>query len=751
MPITKVARRSFAGGEITPEMFGRTDNVKNQTGLALCRNALVLPHGPVTKRPGTAFVNIASAAISAVRLIPFVFSATQSMLLEFGNGYIRFHTAGATLLEASKACAVAGSTVNCTAHGYNTGDWVFIGGAYYRLTVTGANSFTVVDTITGTAALPAGTTCARVYTLASPYAASDLSVLKYTQDADVLTISHPGYPTYELRRLSATSWTLSAPTLGASIAQPNAGGAATVTATVGTGTAYPKDHFYRVTAVTSDGLQESLSTSAAGTTVDLTLPGSKNTVSWTAPAGLTNPTYRVYKADNTSVGLFGYIGETSGLSFIDDNIIPDYSRNPPSAVMRLDTAGNYPGAVSYFEQRRVFAGSTNDPQAVQMTRTGTESNLSTSNPSQSGDAIAFRLKAQQQNAIRHLLPLSDLLALTASAVWRIFSNTDGPLLPSTVAARVQAFDGASHVTPVLTGTGVLFVENNGKRVRDIAYSTEARSYVTNDRTVLAPHLFNDYTLVDAAFQRTPDKVAWFARSDGALLSLTFLPEQQVYAWAQHVTDGTVESVCVVPESNQDVLYLLVRRTLRGVTTRVIERMAPRQFATLADAFFVDCGATYSGAPTLTLSNLWHLEGKTVAVLADGGVLSDLVVTGGTLTLPLQASTVQVGLPYATDVQTVPMSVDAAAASGSGTVKALGDTSLLVYRTGVFSVGPDEDSLTEYPMRTNEAYDSAPTLKSEELSLEILPEWDRAGQLWIRSADPVPLTLSALTTQVHLAG
>ena len=176
MPLVKELTRSFAGGEITPEMYGRMDNVKFQTGLALCRNALVLPHGPVTKRPGTAYVRTAGSSLNKVRLIPFTFSATQTMVLEFGHNYIRFHTLGATL-ESSPGVA---------------------------------------------------------YSVATPYAGTDLFDLEYTQSNDVVTITHPSYAPRELRRLGALSWTLTAPALGAAVTVP---GTPTVVATAGAGTA----------------------------------------------------------------------------------------------------------------------------------------------------------------------------------------------------------------------------------------------------------------------------------------------------------------------------------------------------------------------------------------------------------------------------------------------------------------------------------------------------------------------------------
>lgn len=691
MPLVKELTRSFAGGEITPEMYGRLDNVKFQTGLALCRNALVLPHGPVTKRPGTAYVRTAGNSTYQVRVIPFTFSATQTMVLEFGHNYIRFHTQGATL-ESSPGVA---------------------------------------------------------YSVATPYAGSDLFDLEYTQSNDVVTITHPSYAPRELRRLSALSWTLVAPTLGAAVTLP---GTPTVVATAGAGTAYNKAFFYKITTISPDGTEESLATPAStSTSNDLTLSGAKNTVSWTT--GGTGVTYRVYKAVNGVGRLYGYIGETSDLTLTDDNITPDYSKNPPATTIRLDTAGNYPTSVSYFEQRRMFAGTANNPQTVYGTRSATESNLNASLPSNAADALSFTIKAQQQNAIKHLVPMNDLLALTVGGVWKIGTNNNQALAPASLSVRPQNYYGANGVHPLVTGNSVLYVETNGRRVRDISFQWQAQVYASDDRSLMAPHLFQSYTVVDAAYSRSPDQVAWFVRSDGVLLGMSYVPEHQVFGWHQHVTDGTFESVCVVAENNEDVLYAVVRRTLSGVQYRVIERMGTRLFNTQGDAFFVDCGTTLTyGTPTASLTGLNWLAGKTVVALADGAVVRNLVISGtGTTTLPTAASKVQIGLPFTADIQTLPMAIESMMAGGQGTMKSIDYAYLRVNRTGIVSVGPSSDRLTTIPPRSTENYDTPPSLKSEVLDLLVNPDITPDAQLWIQSSDPTPLTVSAITMKVSAGG
>ena len=719
-------------------MFGRLDNVRFQTGLALCRNAIVLPHGPATKRAGTYYVNKAGNSSYAVRVIPFAFSATQTMVLELGNNYLRFHTNGASLSVGTPA-AYNGATA------YTPGDLVASGGTnYVCITNTTGNAppnatYWYAQPSTGE------------YTLPTPWAAADLMALEYTQSSDVITVTHNGYAVSEIRRLGATKWAITTPALGAAVPTATI---SSVTTVVGTGTAYNKVQYYKVTVVSPDGLEESLGSASGNSTNDLTLSGAKNVVNWGAVSyGSGTVTYRVYKAINDANRLYGYVGETTGTSFTDDNITPDYSKNPPASTLRLDTAGNYPQAVAYYEQRRMFGGSTSFPQTVYGTRTGTESNLNISLPSNAGDALSFSLKAQQQHAVKHLVPLSDLIALTVSGTFRI-ASADGKALTAganNLFKQANSY-GANSVKPLLTGTNCLHAEANGRRVRDISYSWQSQTYVSDDRSIMSPHLFTDYTLVDAAYTRSPDSIAWWVRSDGALLGMSYVPEQQVWAWHQHTTvGGTVESICSVTESNQDYLYLVVLRTLNGVSTRVIERMASRLFTTQADAYFVDCGATYSGSPATTISGLTWLEGKSVVAYADGAVVTGLTVSGGAVTLPVAASKVHVGLAFTTDIQTLPMSLESMAAGGQGTTKSVTYAYLRVNRTGVVKVGPNSSRLTELPARTNEPYDTPSYLRSEVLDVLVNPDISQDAQLWVQSSDPSPLTISSIVMKVAFGG
>lgn len=740
----KTLLRSFAGGEVAPELYGRLDVSKYQSGLAKCLNFTVLPHGPIARRPGFKYCVESRDSTKAVRLIPFSYSADQTVVLEFGDQYVRFLVGGEALLESNLAIvSIVGSTVTVTAHGYATGNDVFIGNRFHRITVTGVNTFTTADRW-GAATVPTGTVAARVYTLTTPYLEADLFDLHYAQNSDVLTITHPTYAARELARLGATNWTLTAISFAPSATVPTGVG---VIATIATGGNLSPQR-YVVTAIAADGVTESLASSTASTSNNLSVAGNYNTVSWSAVVGASR--YNVYKQRG---GSFGYIGQTPSLSIVDDNVLADTTKTPPEDIYELNTgAGDYPSAVTYYEQRRWFAGSTDEPQNVWATRNGTESNLTSSLPSQEDDGLEFRIASRQQNAIRHLLPLADLIALTVGGEFRIFADSAPNITPTSLSIKPQGYSGANNVQPALTSGSILYVQAQGSRVREMAYNWQSNAYTSIDISIMAPHLFNGYSVTDLAYCRAPVPTLWVTRSDGVLLGMTYVPEQQVYGWHRHDTDGVFESVAVVSEDNEDVMYAVVRRTVDERSVRYIERLQSRQFVDQEDAFFVDSGLTYEGAAASTLTGLWHLEGKEVQVLADGAVFPDVTVVNGSVTLENAASVVHVGLGYNSDAQTLPIALEGAPAGGQMLRKNVNAVGVRYTQSSLLKAGPTFTRLTDYAERnTTDPYDSPPALRTGEARLAIGANWSSDGPVCIRQDKPLPLTVLSIVIDVATGG
>lgn len=734
MPNIRTYSRSFGGGEVTPEFFGQIADAKFQTGLAKCRNFIVLPHGPIANRPGTKFVKAVKTSAKRTRLIPFIFSSSQTFAVEVGEGYMRFHTQAATL-QAGTPAAYSGATA------YTVGDLASSAGVnYYCIASTTGNA---PPNATYWYAMPADGT----FEIPTPYAEADLFSLHYVQSQDVLTLVHPNYAPRELRRYGATDWVLSVVSFASDLAAP---GSIAATTTTGAGAV---TYRYTVTAVDSTGREESLAGTPDDCVNNLLTTGNKNTVTWATVSGATR--YNVYKQDN---GLYGYIGQTDVASFVDENIAADLSKTPPIQNAPFTGADNYPSGVTYYEQRRVFGGTNNKPQNFWMTRTGTESNLAYSIPTRDDDAIAYRIAARERNAIKHLVPLTSLLALTSSAEFGIASSDSGAITPASTTIRPQSYVGANDMQPLVINNTVLFGAARGGHLRELGYNWQAQGFLTGDLCLRAPHLFDNYELEDGAYAKAPYPVVWSISSSGKLLGMTYIPEQQVGPWHQHDSytgDGEhmseFESVCVVPEDDEDAVYVVVKRCINSASVRYVERLNRRYFVDPEDAFFVDCGVTYDGSPVDTInSGLAHLEGEVVNILVDGAVHPQRTVTSGAVTLDVEGSVIHIGLPITADMQSLPLVLEITGA-GQGRQKNVNKVWLRVHESSGIFAGPSFDKLTRAKQRTTEPYGSPPTLKSEEVAIVITPSWGDSGQLCVRQSEPLPLTITSFSMEVALGG
>lgn len=753
--LSKPYFRSFAGGEITGEMYARVDLNSFQTGMAVAENFRVLPHGPVESRAGFQYITHSMADAGApARLIPFQFNAEQTVVLEFGaSGAIRFFSNGGAVLENPKAIVAvtvgAVTVVQVTAHGYSTWDSVYLGqvdgvpelnGRFVNIVVLSPDTFQVfaldgltIDT-TGSGPYTGSGTSSRVYQIASPYIGGDVMSIHYTQSADVLTLVHPSYPVKELRRLGATNWQLVDVTFAPTITAP----AAPALAVGGPGGGTPIALEYVCTAIANETLEESVASPSATVNRDLTVVG--NYVDIDPPNVVGAVRYYIYKK---KAGLFGYIGSTDGGAFRDDNIDPDVTTTPPVSYNPFVGTDNYPSTVTYFEQRRCFAATNNQPQHHWFTRSATESNMSQSVPVRDDDAIIFRIAAAQQNRVRHLVPLTDLLSLTVGAEWRI-TPSSGDFLTPAVVPRPQSYVGANDVQPVVTSSACMYVQSRGGHIRELSYGGESNNYGYRslDASILAPHLVDNYSITDLAFSRATVPTLWAVRSDGVLLGLTYVPEQNVRAWHHHTTAGRFESICCVAEGGEDVLYAVVARGLNYH----IERLHSRYFETIADCFFVDAGVSYDGFPITVLYGLWHLEGKEVTILADGAVQPNQTVVNGSITLMTPASKVHAGMAYLPKMVTLPVTLEASAGLGQGAMKNISKVHIRVSNSSGTFVGPKDGVLREAKQRTTEPYGTPPSLVTGTQSVNVQPSWNLDGQIQIEQRAPLPLTILSMALE-----
>lgn len=255
------------------------------------------------------------------------------------------------------------------------------------------------------------------------------------------------------------------------------------------------------------------------------------------------------------------------------------------------SSGTYPAVAAYFQQRRVYASSLNQPDTYWMTKPGLYHNMDSSVPVVASDAITGTPWAQQVNGIQFLVPMpGGLVVLTGRGAWQVNGGQSAAITPSNQTAIPQAYNGCNpHIPPHVINYDILYVQSKGSIWRDLSYNFFTNIYTGTDITTLSNHLFNDYSMVQSAYAEEPYKLVWAIRNDGILLCLTFLKEQDVYAWTRHDTNGFFVSVCSITEPPVDAIYLITQRYVQGGWRYYSERMDDRTWNNVEDTFCVDAG------------------------------------------------------------------------------------------------------------------------------------------------------------------
>lgn len=583
------------------------------------------------------------------------------------------------------------------------------------------------------------------YEFTTPYATTALRNLVYIQEADVMYLTHTSYAPRKLGRLAETNWQMTTPTFAPKMTTP---GAPTVVATTGSGST---TYRYRIAAIAATDGEESLPGPIGSVANNMNIAGNKNTISWSAVAGAER--YIVYKEDN---GVYGYIGGTTGTSFVDENITADLADGPQTGYNPFIGAGNYPRCATFADQRLVMASTLNNPQAVWLSQSSNYENFGYSRPRKASDGFEFRIRSRQVNEIRSMIQARGLMILTSGSENIVTGGQDEYLNPQNIVIKTQGYRGCSELQPIVVGSTVLFAQERGGVIRDFSYEFAEDTFTGKDLTILARHLFENREIVAWAYSQAPHSIIWCVLDNGQLVSLTYMKEHDVWGWSTHETDGFFEDVAVIGEGQDDTPYFIVRRTIGGVQKRYIERLSTRSFTDVKDAFFVDSGLTYTGSPITVVTGLAHLNGKTVVALVDGNVVRDLVVSGGSVTLPNAGSTIHVGLPYEATIRT--LDPDLGQVRGLGTVqgrmKTISEVVLRVERTRGIWIGTEDATresgkLIEYKQRSTEAWNEGIQMYTGDLMVKPEARWSQDGNVVVKQFDPLPMTILAIMPEITL--
>lgn len=760
---------SFAGGELSDSMYGRVDINKYDNGAAMLKNFLVQRYGGARNRNG--FRHIAKTYNGKrAFLIPFTYSNEQSYVVELTAGHCRFYRDGGIVTNSDGSPVVISNNLTdadlagtCKIKYTQSADVMFIvhpnhppvtltrySGTDWRwenMSITGG-PFDDPNT-TGTKLTASGTS----------------GSITLTSTADIFRSYHVG-SLVEMTHYKASEYKKGV---------PNASGSNLMVYALPGSSVYVESfgfwngHFVLEKYDENSGWWQQVRRQDGNHSQNYNFT-EKNENDYITAYRVTSTEFDLTIWEDENEKQTGYVTiQSFGNDYSGIVKITGVSNARTATAQVVRTLGStaatsnfamgawndsygYPGATGFYEDRLIFAGSKHAPQTFWSSKTGDYYNFGTSTPIVDDDAVTATLNGGKMNGIKAMVAFGELILLTAGGEYKVSGGQQKTITPSNTISQPQEYRGISDINPVTVGSRIIYVQQQGNIVRDLAYSYEADKYTGDDLNLLCSHLFDGHKVTCMTYQQVPDSVVWFIRDDGVLLGMTYIKEQDIYAWHRHdIRNSKFVNICSINGEMEDELYAVIERNGQHyvvVNTHQTDNELP------AEQFYVDDGITVRGADLKAVSGLTWLEGETVAILADGNVLPQQVVKNGAVTLDEKHGykIVHVGLPIDAEIMTLPVEFQGQDGSYISRKKRVGNLGILFKNTRGGLYGLSENKLDEIKWRSSENWGEPTRLFTGKKKITLPGSvWEDTLQLIIKQDAPLPMTVLAIVPEIIPGG
>ena len=519
---------SFSAGIISTELFSRIDFAKLASGVRQCENFEIRPAGGAAYRTGTEFIAEVKDSTKEVNMIEFSESREKGYALEFGHKYIRFYKNGKRI-------------------------------------ESGGNPVEIVTT----------------------YTDDEISKIKYAQYKNQMYIVHPNHKPAILTRVTDTNWTLVDMVFNPSVPSISSVSISKMTAKDQNAVVDYDGWQYAVAVEDPDG-HEGMATKSNIITSDIDLLNQHITVSFTSPTGVTSGynfiIYRISRGEFFFVYKMPFVSGTSSYTFTDLSFTPDTTRSIKVPFDSFDNS-NYPAAVGFWNQRLLFANTPNKPNAIYGSCVGVFDDFTSTILNNSDEAFELELNSGTTDEITDLVPMDDLIIMTQSKIWRVVGTS-----PSNMQAYIESYSGSSGIRPYVYKKSILYVDSSYNTVSNFIYSYELNGYVGRNLDTLCRDLLDGHTIESVSFRDTPYGILYVVRNDGVLLGLTYLKEENIYAWHKHTTDGKILNVCAIDRPIYDNVYIVVQRGNKKYVEMFNDQINLEQG--INESWHLDCATKY---------------------------------------------------------------------------------------------------------------------------------------------------------------
>ena len=398
------------------------------------------------------------------------------------------------------------------------------------------------------------------------------------------------------------------------------------------------------------------------------------------------------------------------------------------------SAHGYPQTVTFHESRLWMGNSTARPQTLWGSVIGDFFNF---DRGVGGDdeAIDITLDTDQVNAIYHIVSGRHLQVFTSGGEFYI---PESPIKPSAVRiSRQTRFGVLQKVKPINVDGATMYIQRNGKQVREFLFTYTEASYVSSEVNLLAPHITNAPV---AMASQTGDvenegNYLFVVNGDGSMGVFITNRAEKVMAWTKYTTSGDILDVAVV----EDVVYLYVKRTINSATVYHVEA--------LDNSHYTDASKQVTQSSSASVSGLAHLNGQECRVRADSAVMANATPSGGAITLSRAATNIEVGLNFDVTIKTMPSAIALQSGPVSTKKRRISRVSAQLHESSGLKI--NGKALPTKSFGAN-VLGQAPESFTGIKTLPVLG-YSKTAQVTVTQTDPLPLTLLGLTLELQVTG
>jgi hypothetical protein len=543
--------------------------------------------------------------------------------------------------------------------------------------------------------------------ITTPYNATQISEIGVTQSADTLIVCHHSHaPRKIVRGGSHSTWTLS-----------------TITFPY-----YPTFDFNQDYDSATFSIGSNWNSAGSDVTVTCNTSGK---ITSAHVGGIFEGNSGVIRIASVNTGANTLTGELLK-EFTNQNTLDGVDVSLEEPVW--SATHGYPQSVTFHESRLWMGNSTARPQTLWGSVIGDFFNFDRG-VGNDDESLDITLDTDSVNAIHHIVSGRHLQVFTSGGEFYI---PESPITPSKVRiSRQTRFGTLQKVKPINVDGATMFIQRNGKQVREFIFTYTEASYVSSEVNLLAPHITNAPV---AMASQTGDvdnegNYLYVVNGDGSMGVFITNRAEKVMAWTKYTTAGDILDVAVV----EDVVYMYVKRTINSSTVYYVEA--------LDNSYYTDASKQVTQSASATVSGLAHLNGQECRVRADSAIMANATPSSGSITLSRTATNIEVGLNYDVTIKTMPAAIALQSGPVSTKKRRISKVSAQLYQSSGLKINgkavPNKSFGSSVLGQAPESFTGIKTLP--------VLGYSKTAQVTVTQTDPLPLTLLGLTLELQVTG